>query len=60
MTYYECGICDHLHLWNWSGDCREDANRFTLSDLEDAGVDIYGHDVIRTMDERVEADARGG
>lgn len=25
---YECGICDSMHPWDWSGDCREDANRF--------------------------------
>ena len=31
---YECGICDSIHPWDWSGDCREDTNRF-------AGVDDY-------------------
>lgn len=27
--FYECGICDHLHPWEWAGDCRDDANRLT-------------------------------
>jgi hypothetical protein len=31
---YECGICDHVHPWDWDGDCRDDANRF-------AGVEDY-------------------
>jgi hypothetical protein len=26
--FYECGICDCLHPWDWNGDCRDDANRF--------------------------------
>lgn len=33
LEFYECGICDHLHPTNWSGDCRDDANRF----LPDSG-----------------------
>ncbi len=38
--FYECGICDHLHPKVWDGDCRDDRNRFTLSDLEI----LYGSD----------------
>ena len=34
-TYYECGICDHLHAAWWDGDCRQDNARFTMEDLED-------------------------
>lgn len=49
-TYYECGICDHLHPWGWDGDCRDDANRFTNEDVGDDAV-------ILTMSERVDADA---
>ena len=30
---YECGICDCLHPWNFTGDCRDDANRY--ADAED-------------------------
>lgn len=33
--FYECGICGHYHPAGWNGDCREDANRFTQSDLDD-------------------------
>lgn len=33
MRFYECGICDHIHPWDWDGDCREDKNRLTLDDI---------------------------
>ena len=26
---YECGICDCYHPWDWSGDCRDNDNRFS-------------------------------
>ena len=52
MIYYECGICEALHPWEWSGDCREDAARYFLDTIKD-------DDEVRSMDERVEADARG-
>ena len=55
-VYYECEICDDLHPWEWSGDCRDDANRFTHEDLESIYGDDYWHLDIRTMSERVEAD----
>lgn len=38
--YYECGICGYLHPVDWDGDCRENKNRFTTSQLEDAGVNV--------------------
>ena len=28
VVLFECGICDSLHPWGWSGDCRDDKNRF--------------------------------
>lgn len=34
-TFYDCGICGHWHPVDWNGDCRDDANRFTTSQLED-------------------------
>lgn len=34
-TFYHCGICEHWHPINWDGDCRDDASRFSTSDLED-------------------------
>lgn len=33
-TYYECGICGHMHPRSWNGDCRDDANRFTCEALD--------------------------
>lgn len=26
---YECDNCGSFHPWNWNGDCREEASRFT-------------------------------
>lgn len=47
--FYECGICDHVHPWNWNGDCRDDKNRFTADQIpSDAEV--------RSWEERCEAD----
>ena len=31
--YYECGICEHLHPWNFDGDCRDDANRLRSDEI---------------------------
>ncbi len=50
--YYECGICDHLHPWDWSGDCRDDANRHTADVIHDG-------DTIETMEARLVADGCG-
>lgn len=33
FDYYECGICDGIHHWDWNGDCRE--YRLSLEDLSD-------------------------
>lgn len=33
--YYECGICGHWHPATWDGDCRDDADRLTVEDIED-------------------------
>lgn len=38
--FYECGICGMYHPASWNGDCRDDANRFDLGDLET----LYGDD----------------
>jgi hypothetical protein len=32
--FYECGICGAWHDNDWHGDCREDAARFTLEEIE--------------------------
>jgi hypothetical protein len=31
--FYECGGCDHLHPLGWTGDCREDSQRFRTDEL---------------------------
>lgn len=60
-TFYECGICGHIHPWEWDGDCRDDANRLTLNELDDQ----YGENgyELRSMADRLAADlgrTRGG
>ena len=32
--FYDCGICGHVHPCRWSGDCRDDSNRFTDDELD--------------------------
>lgn len=43
--YYECGICAHLHAVAWKGDCRDDANRFNIEDLE-AKHGVHGFTIV--------------
>ena len=33
--FFECGGCDHLHPYGWTGDCRNDTNRFTYDKLDE-------------------------
>ena len=57
---YECGICGMLHPWDWSGDCREDENRYGdeqeyaerngLSRAEYLAIEVF------SWEERQEAD----
>ena len=51
MKYYECGICDHLHPWEFNGDCRDDSNRLTFDD-------IPPNSDIQSMDERILEDLK--
>ena len=53
--YYECGICDQIHPWDWDGDCRDDANRLTLEvlDAEHGSWDAWE---LFTWEERLRAD----
>ena len=53
-VYYECGICECIHPWDWDGDCREDANRFDRGDLDLKHGPFQWE--LRSMEERVEAD----
>ena len=54
-VFYECGICSHCHPWDWDGDCREDAFRFTCDALDDRYGPL-GY-VLVDMEDRVAADA---
>ena len=33
--FYECGGCGHCHPFGFSGDCRDDKNRFTHAELDE-------------------------
>lgn len=48
--FYECGICDCYHPWEWDGDCRDDANR--LHEIPDDAD-------LRSMEDRLRADREG-
>lgn len=53
---YECDICSQYHPWEWEGDCRDDANRFSPDEYAARlGVDEFDLD-IRTFDGRIDAD----
>ena len=43
MIFEECGCCEHYHLEDFYGDCRDDKNRFTLEEAEKKGMDETGH-----------------
>ena len=54
-VYYNCGICDHFHPWDWSGDCRDDTSRLTYDDLDKKhGENGYE---LRSMKDRSAADS---
>lgn len=60
---FECGICGCYHPWDFTGDCRDDGNRFaTPEDYLEAKCitefDGFGNLQleVRSMDERVAAD----
>ena len=36
--YVECGCCGHYHREEFTGDCRQDNERFTIMDLEEMGI----------------------
>jgi len=43
--FYECDICDQLHPCSFTGDCRDDSNRFALDELEER----YGFENVVTV-----------
>jgi hypothetical protein len=50
--FFFCGGCEHYHRFGWTGDCRDDSERFTTSYLEEQ----YGDE----GDGWVEVDERTG
>lgn len=55
---YDCEICGGLHPWSFTGDCREDANRYPDDETYARYHGLTSPDLIevRLMNERVEAD----
>lgn len=53
--FYECGGCDNYHPLGWTGDCRDDANRYHFDD-EDNMVNGKGEGVRLYLYEIVEED----
>lgn len=53
--FYACEICGYAHPWNWNGDCRDNANRWSDDEL-DAKFGCDGYE-LATMTERVLADS---
>ena len=43
LTIFECGICGCYHPWDFTGDCRDDENRFADPEdyAEKMGVGSY-------------------
>lgn len=41
-AFYLCGGCDHWHPQYWTGDCRDDAQRFTPEQLDAKYPDTNG------------------
>lgn len=33
--FYLCGGCDHFHPLGWTGDCRDNSQRFTADKLNE-------------------------
>ena len=57
---YECGICSCWHPWSFSGDCRDDANRYNSPEEYEEAMHIpRGSCEVRLMEERVAADLEG-
>ena len=57
-TFIECGCCGQMHDRNLPGsiDCRDDAHRFTLDDL-DAHYGAANYDEI-TIEDQMDAEER--
>lgn len=55
--FYECGTCGHLHREGYMGDCRDDSQRFTQSELENKHGPLGGTWDFVPLDEQREAEA---
>ncbi len=54
---YECGICSCYHPWKWSGDCRDDANRYGSPEEYAEHYSLTSWDIeVRSMEDRLAAD----
>ena len=40
IVFYECGGCGHFHPAAFSGDCRDDANRYSTEDLPEGWEEV--------------------
>lgn len=59
IKLYECGICDHVHRWEFDGDCREDAERYAGYEDYAERNNVSEDDIeVLTWEERLEADGR--
>ncbi len=60
---YECMICGGLHPWDWSADCRDNANRYgSERDYAERNklTAAQEHDVlVYSWEARLEADEAG-
>lgn len=43
--FIECGCCECLHRADYYGDCRNDAERFNVEDLEKK-YGVFGFEII--------------
>ena len=43
-VFYECGCCGHYHPASFTGDCREDENRYRWDELPEGWVEVSQDD----------------
>lgn len=58
VVLFECGICDQLHPWEFGGDCRDDANRYScIEEYAERNKLMDFEFEVRSMCDRLAADA---
>lgn len=45
LHFIECGCCGHYHKPDFWGDCRDDANRFSMTQIEAMPEDVLVEDL---------------